>query len=109
MLRLSNEGEEFHEAQVFRIHDDVDLSMEEILALPEGKAETMADRVGGAFAEPDAGGDTTLTLEPGRYVMVCFLPEGYTPEAAEEAEESGTEPEGAPHFTLGMASEFTVE
>lgn len=109
LLRLSNEGAEFHEAIVFRINDGVDLSVAEILELPEEEANTMGEIVGGTFAEPDDAGETTLSLEAGRYALVCFIPEGMTPEAAEEAEESGTEPEGAPHFTLGMASEFTVE
>jgi hypothetical protein len=109
LLRLSNEGEEFHEAIVFRFNDDVDLSIEELLALPEEEASTMVEEVGGDFAEPGGMGGTVLMLEPGRYALVCFIPEGFTPEAAQEAEESGTEPEGAPHFTLGMASEFTVE
>jgi hypothetical protein len=50
-----------------------------------------------------------MALEPGRYAMVCFIPVGFTPEVAAEAAASGTEPEGAPHFTEGMIAEFTVE
>jgi uncharacterized cupredoxin-like copper-binding protein len=109
LLRLSNEGQEFHEAIVFRVNDGVDLSVTEILELPEEEAGTMVEEMGATFAEPGDAGATTLSLQPGRYAMVCFIPEGMTPQAAEEAEQSGTEPEGAPHFTLGMASEFTVE
>jgi hypothetical protein len=136
LLRLSNTGEELHEAIVFRIHDDVDQSIEELLELPEAEAEAMVDEVGAAFAFPGDASATTLTLDqPGRYAMVCFIPEGTTPEAAAESEESeefeqsgptttgsattgGTTGTGAggegseggpPHFTLGMASEFMVE
>jgi hypothetical protein len=109
LLRLSNDGQEFHEAVVFRFNDDVDLSITELLELGEEEASSMVEEVGADFAEPGATGGTVLMLEPGRYAVVCFVPQGLTPQAAEEAEQSGTEPEGAPHFTLGMASEFTVE
>jgi hypothetical protein len=48
-----------------------------------------------------------VDLEPGRYVIACFLPVGATPENM-EALESG-ELQGPPHFTQGMLEEFTVE
>lgn len=36
----------------------------------------------------------TQALEPGRYVILCFLPDI-------------TDPEGTPHFFKGMLAEFT--
>lgn len=108
VLRLSNEGKELHEALVFRINDDVDLSIAEILELPEDEGITKVEQVGEAFSMPGESGSATLSLDEGRYGVVCFIPQGLTPEVAEEAEE-GEEPQGAPHFTLGMSAEFTVD
>jgi hypothetical protein len=109
VVSLSNEGTELHEAVLFRINDDVTESIEEILALGEEEGQAMVTQAGAAFAVPGATGSSSMTLEPGRYAVVCFIPVGLTPEAAAEAEASGTEPEGAPHFTEGMVTEFTVE
>ena len=64
-------------------------------------------QAGGAFAAPGTEGYTAMELEPGRYMAICFLPEGATPENLPKLE-SG-EIDGAPHFTLGMISEFSVE
>ena len=60
------------------------------------------------------------TCAPGRYVVLCFLPEGATPEVLMQLEELGVDgPEdttpadagielGPPHYALGMVHEFTV-
>jgi uncharacterized cupredoxin-like copper-binding protein len=109
VLTLTNEGTELHEAIVLRINDDVTESAEEILALPEDEARTKVTEAGAAFAFPGETGSGTVAFEPGRYLMVCFIPVGLTPEVLAEVEASGTEPEGAPHFTEGMLAEFTVE
>lgn len=111
VFRFENEGEELHELVLFRINDDVDQSIEELLQLPQEEAEQKAEFVTHGFALP---GNTDLVvasdLEPGRYGMVCFLPVGATPEAFQEMMETGEEPEGGPpHFTRGMHAEFTVE
>jgi hypothetical protein len=99
-ITFTNEGEELHEIGLARINDDVTLSVEELLALPEEQAMTMVTFTGGAFAEPGASDTTFLGLEPGRYAAVCFIPEGTTHD---------TEGSGPPHFALGMLAEFTVE
>jgi hypothetical protein len=109
VLTMSNEGTELHEAVLFRINDDVTEPVTDILSLPEEEAMTMVTEAGGTFAFPGETSSANLDLEPGRYAMVCFIPVGLTPEAAEEAEATGTEPEGPPHFTEGMVQEFTVE
>jgi hypothetical protein len=109
VVTLTNEGTELHEAIFLRINDDVTESIEELLALPEEEAMTKVTEAGAAFAVPGATGSTSAALEPGRYAVLCFIPVGFTPEAAAEAEASGTEPEGPPHFTEGMVTEFTVE
>jgi hypothetical protein len=99
-VTFDNQGEELHEIAMVRINDDVDLSIEELAALPEEEAMSMVTFTGVAFAAPGEADTTFLTLEPGRYGAVCFVPEGTTHEA------EGT---GAPHFTLGMLAEFTAE
>ena len=62
---------------------------------------------GASFAAPGESDTLFVDLEPGRYVIVCFLPVGATPDNM-EALESG-ELQGPPHFTEGMVEEFTVE
>lgn len=99
-VTLVNEGEEQHEVGVVRINDDVTLTVEEILALPEEEGMAAVTFKGAAFAEP-GGTDTSFVRidQPGRYGVACFIPEGST---------AGTEGSGAPHFTLGMLGDFTV-
>jgi hypothetical protein len=113
--------EELHELVAFRLPDDEDRSVEELLSLPP---EELMPMLGGEpdavlLATPggpqiDAVGDGTLT-EPGRYAVACFIPIGVDPDvylaAAAEAEEGPPQVEGAgpPHFTAGMHAELTVE
>ncbi|MGY2128115.1 hypothetical protein [Blastococcus sp. SYSU DS0617] len=96
-----NEGEEVHEIGLVRINEGVTRSIEELLALPEEEAMSMATFVGVAFADPGESDTTFMEMEPGRYAAVCFVPEGTA-----HIDMPG---EGAPHFTLGMVGEFTVE
>lgn len=76
--------------------DGVDLTWDEILALPEDEGESKTKFFTAAYAPPGENSSTLADLEPGDYIMVCFIPAG------------GAE-DGAPHFTLGMRHEFTVE
>jgi hypothetical protein len=124
IISLENAGEQVHEFAVNRINDDVTLTVEELLALPEEESATMATPVAFAFAFPGTVAFATADLTPGRYVALCFLPEGATPEVLMQLEELGLEgpedtlpagntlPEGLelgpPHFTKGMVLEFTV-
>lgn len=97
-LTLVNEGAEQHMIGMLRVNDGVDLSVEELIALPE-EAMTMATFVGAAFAVPGDSDTVFLDLPPGRYGAVCFLPEGSI------GETDGT---GPAHFTLGMAGELSA-
>jgi hypothetical protein len=77
-----------------------------IALLPEGKSaadlvnETRGEllpawaiTIGGPGAQiPNGHGQTSLTLNPGRYAMVCIVPA----------------PDGVPHLRKGMVHEFTV-
>lgn len=109
VVSLANEANEYHEVVLIRKNDGVTMSAEELLALPEEEAMEMTTFVGAAFAAPEGGdGYTVVDLQPGSYVAVCFLPIGATEAAFQEMQESGVEPDGAPHFTNGMLTEFEV-
>jgi hypothetical protein len=114
---------EFHELVAFRLPDDEERSVEELLQLPEAELEAI---VGGppatvVLAGPDGAesttalGDGTLN-EPGRYALICFIPTGTDPavyeEAAQNPEAGPPEPgpdAGPPHFVHGMHAEIVVE
>ena len=92
-LNLTNAGEEPHEMALVRVPADFDV--EAALQSEEDPGDAVED-IG--FAGPFApGADLTAILvddlEPGRYVMLCFVPNA----------------EGTPHALLGMWNEFTIE
>jgi plastocyanin len=128
-LGFTNNGAEFHEIVVARVADDTTESLEELLAmgdaaLTEGKVEIVGE--GPLFANPGETAAGTLALErEGRYVALCFIPQGFVPS---ELEALGITPEmmgpdtdpttlppevqaimaNPPHLALGMLQEFTV-
>jgi hypothetical protein len=96
IFNITNKGEQVHEMIVFRISDDVDLSVQEILQLPDEETEGMAEDVGGTFVLPGNTGHAVLNLTPGRHAALCFIPEGTTPENLDEVfAEEGTAPAGS--------------
>lgn len=115
--------EEPHEMVLFRISDDEERPITELLELPDEEVEQVAQFQGVAIALPGEPaiypeGDTTIN-EPGRYAIICFFPVGADAEALRaemEARASGeTEAEGPPdmgdgppHFTQGMWAEINV-
>ena len=92
---FTNDGSEAHELIMFKRAEGEERPIEELLALPEDQMFSALTFAGAAQAEP---GETTAsipTLEPGRYIGVCFLPTGGV--------------EGSPpHFMEGMTAEFEV-
>lgn len=111
VITLENIGEEFHEIILMRVNDGVTETAEELLAMPEEEAMSKATMAGFALAPTGASGNTVVDLQPGRYIAVCFLPKGATPELMEQMEgPESSQPEGAgpPHFTEGMLHEFQV-
>jgi len=98
-VTLKNEGEELHEIVLLRINDDVTLSAEELLALPEEEAMTKAMPAGFGFVEIGKSSTSFIRLEPGRYLVACFIPVG---------SKAGQEGDGPPHFTQGMSAELNV-
>jgi hypothetical protein len=125
-LTFTNHGAEVHEMVLVRIADGVTESLEELLAMDaEGRDPMEAglvEMVGDMplFAAPGTTAEGTLTLESvGRYVVLCFIPQGLTDmsvleQLGPEANPEDMPPEvqaimaNPPHFTLGMIQEFTV-
>lgn len=110
---------ELHELVAFRLEEDTPL--DELLALPPAELEATLGAPVTVMLQPPgapeafvAVGDGTLA-EPGRYVLMCFIPIGADPAEYMAAVEAagGGKPEGvaggAPHFTAGMVAELTVE
>ena len=92
---------EAHEMLLIRVNDDVDLTAEELLALPDEELAQNATLVNAAIT-PATGttAGVVVNLTPGRYVYACFVAEGSV---------DGAEGSGPPHFTMGMFGEFTVD
>jgi plastocyanin len=124
-LTFRNEGEEVHEMIVVQVVEGETRTLEEILELPEEESDALIaqfmgvliDTPSGATFNPEGEGTSITVTEPGRYAVVCFLPQGLDEatfesamaEADPNAEGPPPFPEGTPHALLGMASEFTVE
>ena len=120
-LTLTNTSqEELHEMVVYRVDPDQDMSMDEILQgaaeESDGPPPDWLTFSGVAIAMPGEDGfapeGPVVLEEPGRYLLLCFVPTGADPAAFEAAMESGEEPsvgQGPPHVAEGMAAELTVE
>ena len=101
-ITLTNEGTELHEMAIVKLAEGEDRPLEELLA---GDEEPETTDVAFGFACP--GSSTVLNADvtaPGRYVALCFIPVGTTPETDPSAFEQG----GPPHAANGMVHEFTI-
>jgi hypothetical protein len=95
---FTNDSEsEDHMMAILKKKDGVDLTWDELLALPEDEAEASTEFRGEAFAPAGETSATLADLDAGEYLAVCFIPVG-SPEVED----------GPPHFTEGMKQEFTV-
>lgn len=103
-LTLTNTGSELHEVVMVRIDDDETRPIEELLM--EEDPSAFATDVAFAFACPgDSSAPVSVQIdEPGRYVAVCFIPVGTTPQTPPEDFETM----GPPHAMEGMVAEIEV-
>ncbi|MGH8928066.1 MAG: hypothetical protein ACRDWH_06925 [Acidimicrobiia bacterium] len=122
-LTFTNISEnEVHEMLVFKIVEGETRTIQELLELPDAEVESVAQMQGILVAlpgedgaNPEGGGASIAISEPGRYAILCFIPQGADPATVEEAMASGDaegQPdlgEGTPHALLGMVAEFQVE
>ena len=93
-LRLLSRGKELHHVQMVRLDDGHTLKdLFEAMKEPGAKPPAWMVEVGGPNA-PVPGGESaaSLTLVPGRYALLCFIPS----------------PDGMPHVMKGMAKEIVV-
>jgi hypothetical protein len=90
-FELINEGTEPHEFVLFRINDDVDEPIEELLENEE-EAEDKVKFVTAAFADPGNEEYGVANLEAGRYAAVCFIPVGSVPEGQGQQASPGATP-----------------
>jgi len=102
IVTLDNVGAELHVIEFARINDDVTLTAEEILALPEEEAMASVEMVGAAFAMPGMTGYGVVDLTAGRYLALCPIPQGLTPEVAAQMPPEGGETEGSPAGSMPM-------
>lgn len=104
-VTFENQGTELHELLIVRVPEDEDRSMEELLA-DEAAGDTMTP-VGTGFACPNTIADAIGVdmSEPGRYLVVCFVPTG----AMADTDPADFDGLGAPHAMNGMANEVIVE
>jgi hypothetical protein len=105
LLTFANDGTEFHEAVVMQIAEGEERSFEELMALPEEESMALVTNKAFVFTPPDTETYVTAELDPGRYVAICFVPTGATPEALESG---ATLDESDGHFMHGMVTEFQV-
>jgi hypothetical protein len=105
-ITFTNEGEELHEMVLMRLSEDETRTIEELLSLPEEEQMALeTEDVAFVFACPgDTAEPVGATLEPGRHMMICFIPVG----ADEETDPAEFENLGPPHFSQGMVHEFEV-
>jgi len=105
-FQLTNTGTEVHEFSVYRLKGDA--TLDDVLDLPDDAKQKafkkfLKEQPGGGFAFPETT-DVALVefKKPGRYVALCFVPVGSTPDAGDEGGD------GPPHLQVGMATEFEV-
>jgi hypothetical protein len=105
VLNFSNAGTEFHEVALMKVADGEERPLEELMALSDDEVEPLVTEKAFVLTPPGVSSYVTAELEPGRYVALCFVPVGATPEALQSGaalnEEDG-------HFMHGMVTEFTV-
>jgi len=108
---------EAHEMVVMRVTDDA-VTLEDIQQLlaedTEGPPPDFLEEAGFAFAMPGETAPQTVTMEQGRYLLLCFIPQNAPPELVAEMMESSEPPSlpsevGPPHVALGMVDLIDVE
>jgi hypothetical protein len=115
----NNSEVEVHEMVLVKVADLETRTIEELLELSEEESETLVEFQGHLMAlpgeegsNPEGSGSSIMVAEPGRYAIVCFIPQGADPEVVAEAMAGGGEGhigDGTPHALLGMVAEFQVE
>lgn len=103
IVKFTNNGEQPHEANVFKLKgatlDEVNAFLENPKGPPPGKGEPAAQGSISAIAPGESAYADLSGLGPGVYAFVCFVPD-------EEKLKQGKQ---VPHFELGMSHGFEIE
>jgi plastocyanin len=96
-IHVVNDGPQIHEIQLVRLNDGT-TSQQFLAGLAPGAAGAAGPPPGVFLGGPGAlstgeGDYWTVTLTPGKYLFLCFVPDAVT---------------GAPHFAMGMVREVIV-
>jgi len=120
---VNGSDEEAHEMVVMEVTDD-SVTLEDIQELlaedTEGPPPEFLEEAGFAFALPGETAEQTVTLDQGRYLLLCFIPQNAPPDLVAQMMESTSseEPEipseieaelGPPHVAAGMVELIDVE
>lgn len=99
LVRVSNTGSEMHEATIYRMQEGK--TLEDFQAFVQAElsgeprvGEPPMEEAGAVFLSPGKVTYTTLDLNPGNHIFVCFVP----------SEANGMQP----HLELGMISQVTI-
>ena len=87
-LEVKNTGKEAHMAGIAKLADGKTMA-----DVQKGDDSALAFVAGVPTVDPGVAGNATFEMQPGSYVMVCFLPA----------------PDGQPHLAKGMIQPFTVK
>jgi hypothetical protein len=105
LIRLTNDGAEYHEVVLERLPQGETRSMEQIVALPQDEESELLEYQGSTIAPPGLGNWTVVDPSAGRHAALCFIPTGATtPEAATGPVDDTTRV----HATEGMFTEVQV-
>jgi hypothetical protein len=91
-LRLANAGAEPHHAVLVKLAEGKTLADFQAAAMSEKTPEWMSFPGSPAAIAPNDTSNATTTLDPGLYVLVCFIPSA----------------DGVPHIAKGMMRPFVV-
>jgi len=110
-LTLRNDGRLKHEAVVVGAGDTpLDRVEADLTPVVTGRGTPTAPylhfRGGVSLVPPGGAATSTLTLPPGRYVLVCSLTDADSTDAADRGPKAAAE---RFHYDLGMATPFTVQ
>lgn len=93
-IRLVNDGKEIHQISLVKLAKGKTLADFQAAMKTPGQQLTWTTDVGGPNAAAPGGSiEATLTLDPGTYVLVCYVP---------------TQGEPVPHVAKGMIASLTV-
>jgi hypothetical protein len=101
-VTLINKGTELHELAIVKVDPSETRTLDELIASEEQPDTVTPVGFGVACPETSVKFNVDLTA-PGRYIAICNIPVGTTPDSDPEAE-----PSGPPHSSKGMAHEFTI-